>query len=267
MTRAVTDTSRAAGGSIWLDLKAASDEADTMVNNAGFENDLAVVNLGADIRLGEAFFGVVYTYARADTESRGVSAKADGEGDIFGISAFGQRNFGGLNLALSAGWIYMSGDSDMGGMAYETNANLWTFDAAARYGIEIGNLDLVPYAKIEYTMFRPRHHGDWNLDNANIWQFPIGLNAAYTFEFENGMKLRPQIDFAVIRTAGDTEIEASRAGELFEETLTGSHTLYRGMVGLAWTTGKGTLHAGYRYLGSEQGRESHAFQLQADYVF
>ena len=263
MTQAVTDTSRADGGSIWLDLKAASDEADTMVNNAGFENDLAVVNLGADIRLGEAFFGVVYTYARADTESRGVPNKADGEGDIFGISAFGQRNFGGLNLALSAGWIYMSGDSDMGGMAYETNANLWTFDAAARYGIEIGNLDLVPYAKIEYTMFRPRHHGDWNLDNANIWQFPIGLNAAYTFEFENGMTLRPQIDFAVIRTAGDTEIEASGAGGLFEETL----TLYRGMVGLAWTTGKGTLHAGYRYLGSEQGRESHAFQLQADYVF
>lgn len=267
MTQAVTDTSRADGGSIWLDLKAASDEADTMVNNAGFENDLAVVNLGADIRLGEAFFGVVYTYARADTESRGVPNKADGEGDIFGISAFGQRNFGGLNLALSAGWIYMSGDSDMGGMAYETNANLWTFDAAARYGIEIGNLDLVPYAKIEYTMFRPRHHGDWNLDNANIWQFPIGLNAAYTFEFENGMTLRPQIDFAVIRTAGDTEIEAFGAGGLFEETLTGSRTLYRGMVGLAWTTGKGTLHAGYRYLGSEQGRESHAFQLQADYVF
>lgn len=37
MTRAVTDTSRAAGGSIWLDLKAASDEADTMVNNAGLK--------------------------------------------------------------------------------------------------------------------------------------------------------------------------------------------------------------------------------------
>lgn len=152
-------------------------------------------------------------------------------------------------------------------MAYETNANLWTFDAAARYGIEIGNLDLVPYAKIEYTMFRPRHHGDWNLDNANIWQFPIGLNAAYTFQFENGMKLRPQIDFAVVRTAGDTEIEASYNGQVYDETLTGSHTLYRGMVGLVWTTGKGILHAGYRYLGSEQGRESHAFQLQADYVF
>lgn len=85
MTQAVTDASRADGGSIWLDLKAASDEADTMVNNAGFENDLAVVNLGADIRLGEAFFGVVYTYARADTESRGVSAKADGEGDILAL--------------------------------------------------------------------------------------------------------------------------------------------------------------------------------------
>lgn len=126
----------------------------------------------------------MYTYARADTESRGVPDKADGEGDIFGISAFGQRNFGGLNLALSAGWIYMSGDSDMGGMAYETNANLWTFDAAARYGIEIGNLDVVPYAKIEYTMFRPRHHGDWSLDNANIWQFPIGLNAAYTLSLK-----------------------------------------------------------------------------------
>ena len=31
MTQAVTDTSRADGGSIWLDLKAAGDEADTMV--------------------------------------------------------------------------------------------------------------------------------------------------------------------------------------------------------------------------------------------
>ena len=70
MTQAVTDTKRADGGSIWLDLKAESDEADAVQNNSGYENDLAVLNLGADIRLGESFFGVVYTYARADTESK-----------------------------------------------------------------------------------------------------------------------------------------------------------------------------------------------------
>ena len=130
MTQAVTDTKRADGGSIWLDLKAESDEADAVQNNSGYENDLAVLNLGADIRLGESFFGVVYTYARADTESKLSDVKADGEADIFGITAFGQRNFGGLNLALSAGWIYVSGDSDMNGVSYETNANLFTFDAA-----------------------------------------------------------------------------------------------------------------------------------------
>lgn len=267
MTQAVTDTKRADGGSIWLDLKAESDEADAVQDNSGYENDLAVLNLGADIRLGESFFGVVYTYARADTESKMSSDKADGEADIFGITAFGQRNFGGLNLALSAGWIYASGDSDMGGVTYDTNANLFTFDAAARYGIELGSLALVPYAKVEYTLYRPRHHGNWSVGNANVWQFPVGMNAAYTFEFANGMTLRPELDFAVIRTAGDAEFAASNGTAPYDEAFIGSHTLYRGMVGLAWTMSHGTLRAGYRYLGSEQGRESHSWQLKADYAF
>lgn len=268
MTAAVTDSKRADGGSIWLDLTAASDEADSVINGAGFDNDVAVVNLGADIRLGDSFFGVVYTYANADTESRHSPVKADGEADMFGITAFGQRNFGGLNLALSAGWLYVSGDSKLAGTKSETNANLWSFDAAARYGIEFGNLSLVPYAKVEYTLFRPRQHGDWKLDNANLWQFPVGINAAYTFEFAGGSRLRPAVDVAVIRTAGDTEFAAyDGTGSAYDETLTGEHTLYRAMVGLAWTLDKGTLTAGYRYLGSEEGRESHVWQLKADYVF
>lgn len=267
MTQAVTDHNRADGGSIWLDLKSVGDEADSMLAGNGFDNDTAVLNLGADIRMGESFFGVVYTYAKADTESRGLAARADGEADIFGITAFGQRNFGGLNLALSAGWLYVSGDADIGGPSMETNANLWTFDAAARYGFEFGNFDLVPYAKVEYTLFRPRHHGDWKLDNANIWQFPVGVNAAYDFTFADGSTLRPEIDLAVIRTAGDTEFNAEKEGLTYTETLTGEHTLYRGMMGIAWTSGKGTLHAGYRYLGGEEGRKSHLWQLQADYTF
>lgn len=268
MTQAVTDTERADGGSIWIDLKAVDDKADGLGESAGFDNDLAVVNLGADIRYGEAFFGVVYTYGKADTESRGADEKADGEADIFGITAFGQRNFGGLNLAASAGWVYLSGDSKQATRSYETNANLWSFDLAARYGISVGSLDVVPYAKIEYTLFRPRHHGDWSVDNANLWQFPIGVNAAYTFTLADGSKLRPEIDFAVIRTAGDTEFASYDAsGSRFDESLTGSHTLYRGMLGLAWTSGKGTLKAGYRYLGSEQGRDAHCYELKADYTF
>lgn len=268
MTQAVVDTTRADGGAIWLDLKALYDKADGLGKSAGFDNDTAVANLGADIRYGESFFGVVYTYAKADTESRGSFVKADGEADMFGITAFGQRNFGGLNLALSAGWLYVLGDSDMNGTRAETNANLWSFDAAARYGFNFGNLDFVPYAKIEYTLFRPHHHGDWSLDNANLWQFPVGVNAAYTIVFADGSKLRPQIDLAVIRTAGDTEFAAyDGSGVRVDETITGSHTLYRGQIGLAWTSGKGTLRAGYRYLGSEQGRDSHCYELKADYTF
>lgn len=267
MTAAVTDDKRADGGSIWIDLKATNDKADSMLDGAGFDNDLAVVNLGADIRLGEAFFGVVYTYAKADTQSRSAPEKADGEADLFGVTAFGQRNFGGLNLALSAGWLYLSGDADTAAL-YETNANLWSFDAAARYGFNLGGLDLVPYAKVEYTLFRPRHHGDWSLDNANLWQFPLGVNAAYDFELPDGSRLRPSIDFAVIRTAGDTKLAArDGAGVRYEETFAGEHTLYRGMLGLTWTSGKGTLRAGYRYLGSEQGRKSHSYELKADYTF
>ena len=268
MAAAVTDTVRADGGSVWLDLKALTDEADSMGNTAGFENDTAVLNLGADIRKGEAFFGVVYTYARADTESRGLAAKADGEADLFGITAFGQRAFGDLNLALSAGWLYVSGDANDGTGSVETNANLWTFDAAARYPFDVFGVALVPYAKVEYTLFRPRHHGAWELDNANLWQFPVGVNASTVFTFADGSTLKPVLDVAVIRTAGDTEFAAyDGTGAVFEETFTGSHTLYRGMVGLSWTKGKGTLRGGYRYLGGDEGRASHSYEFKADYVF
>lgn len=269
MTKAVTDKTRADGGSIWLDFSSASDEADTMLSGAGYESDLAALNLGADIRLGEAFFGVVYTYARADTESRGTPNKADGDGDLFGITAFGQRGFGPIDLSVSAGWLYLSGDVNGSSRNFETNANLWTFDAAARIGLTFGPVDLVPYAKVEYTLWRPTQHpgSESGPHNANIWQFPIGVNAAAGFTLPGGSVLRPQIDLAVIRTAGDTQVDAYEAGELYSETLVGEHTVYRGMLGVAWTSGKGALSAGYRYLGSRQGRESHVWQLKADYVF
>ncbi len=268
MTRAVTDTERADGGNIWLELKGGTDEADGMGRSAGFDNDLAIVNLGADIRRGDAFFGVVYTYGRADTESRGAETKADGKADLFGITAFGERNFGGLNLGVSAGWLWVEGDSKTGGAWHETNANIITFDAAARYDIVAGPLQVVPYAKVEYTLFRPRVHGNWELDNANIWQFPVGVNAAWTFKFAGGSTLHPEIDAAVIRTAGDTEFDSRDAhGRVYSETLTGSHTLYRAQAAIAWTAGKGSLKAVYRYLGSDQGRESHNYQLKAGYTF
>lgn len=267
MTHNATDETRADGGSIWLDFSSVGDRADSMFSpSAGFESDLAEINLGADIRAGESFFGVVYTYARADTESRGAQIKADAQGDLFGISAFGQRGFGPLDLSAAAGWLYLSGDVDSAERRLETNANLWTFDAAARFGFKFGPVELVPYAKVEYTLWRPTRH-DLDEDNADLWQFPVGVNAAADLALSDGSVLRPQIDLAVIRSAGDTTFEAPVADERYDSTLTGTHTLYRGLLGVSWKSGKGALSAGYRYLGSRGGRDSHAWQLKADYVF
>ena len=103
------------GGSIWLDLKGATSESDTAVGGVmGWDNDIYAVNLGADIKKGDTFFGVVYTYANSDGDSSlhtpYSSYKAQTETDFFGVTIFGEQKFGSVGIFGSLGWLHARGD-------------------------------------------------------------------------------------------------------------------------------------------------------------
>ena len=267
------------GGSIWLDLKGATSESDTAVGGVmGWDNDIYAVNLGADIKKGDTFFGVVYTYANSDGDSSlhtpYSSYKAQTETDFFGVTIFGEQKFGSVGIFGSLGWLHARGDvkyaSAGGDLAAEIDddmhGDVWTADIGVRGTASFGALSLVPYAKAELTYLAPDNYAFGEPDNLRFYQFPVGVNAAWTFEAA-GWELTPVVDLAVIPTAGDTKAEGKYAGERYDESFYSDGTYWRAALGISARGEHGVFGLSYRYLDGADGYKMHSFGARAEYVF
>ena len=167
---------RADGGSIWLDVKGAVTKADKAVaGTSGWDNDVYAANLGADIKKGDSFFGVVYTYANVDGKSKGTGAPIDTDINFWGVSAFGQQTFGAMSVFGSAGWMYVTGDVSGAGAKSDMDGNIWTADIGVKGAANFGALSLGPYAKAELTYLAPENFAGGEPDNLRIYQFPVGV--------------------------------------------------------------------------------------------
>lgn len=267
------------GGSIWLDLKGAVSESDTAVSGAmGWDNDMYAVNLGADIKKGDTFFGVVYTYANSDGDSSfsstQASYKAQAETDFFGVTIFGEQKFGAVGIFGSLGWLHARGDvkyrsagSDLPAAVDDNmHGDVWTADIGVRGEANFGSLSLVPYAKAELTYLAPDNYYQGEPDNLRIYQFPVGLNASYAFEAA-GWNFVPVVDLAVIPTAGDTNATGRFNGAAYDESFYSDGTYWRAALGLAARAEHAAFGLSYRYLDGTDGYKMHSFGARAEYVF
>lgn len=258
---------RADGGSIWLDVKGAVTKADKAVaGTSGWDNDVYAANLGADIKKGDSFFGVVYTYANVDGKSKGTGAPIDTDIDFWGVSAFGQQTFGAMSVFGSAGWMYVTGDVSGAGAKSDMDGNIWTADIGVKGAANFGALSLVPYAKAELTYLAPENFAGGEPDNLRIYQFPVGVNAAWTLE-TTGWKLTPSVDLALVPTAGDTTATGKINGTPFETSFYNDSTYYRASLGISARGEHAVFGLKYRYLKGEDGYKMHSVGARAEYVF
>ena len=256
------------GGSVWLDLSGSTDETDTVNAAGGWSTDMWAAKLGADIKKGDSFFGVVYTYAYAESESNNTARRSDSESDWFGIQVFGQQRFGNFAVGANLGWLHSHGEG-----RYEASgpmglhSNVFNGDISARLHLEAATLSIVPYVKAETTLVSPRNYDNGGAaDDIVLHQFPIGVNVSRSFE-AGGWSIRPVFDLALIRTAGDTQTETHYAGAVSHVQWIDDGTLYRAQAGLSAQSEKARLGLNYEYLRGDEGRKAHTVDLRAQYVF
>ena len=258
---------RTDGGSIWLDLKGATSESDTSVAGAsGWDNDIYAANLGADIKRGDSFFGVVYTYANADGDSTGTAVRESTDIDFWGVSAFGQQSFGAMSIFGSVGWMYVTGDVDSAGASDDMDGNIWTADVGVKGLARFGALSIVPYAKAEMTYLAPENYQGGEPDNLRLYQFPVGVNAAWDLE-AGGWTITPSLDLAVVAAAGDTDATGKMNGLRYKTAFYNDGMFYRAGIGIAARAEHAVFGLNYRYLDGEDGYKMHTFGLRAEYVF
>lgn len=250
------------GGALWFDLAATHDTLDVMQADQGYESDVWAGKLGADISKGDAFFGVVYTYAYAESEAQNRPTALTSESDWFGVHAFGERRFGDFAVAGTLGWMHAHGDIESPGRVASMHTNMFTADIAARVLFDVAGVNVLPYAKVEATWLLPRHYSGYEPENALLYQFPVGVNLSRTFEWA-GWSVQPVLDLAAIASAGDTRISEQNT----DMAWVGEHTLYRAQAQLTAQSEHTRLALSYGYLAAHSGRKAHTVDVRAQYVF
>ncbi|MDO4937658.1 MAG: hypothetical protein Q4E62_07070, partial [Sutterellaceae bacterium] len=214
------------------------------------------------------FFGVVYSYAYSEGESRNNPTYQESEGDFFSVHIFGQQQFGNFAIAANGGWMHSHGEGRTADSSTIVHSNTWTADFGVKLALDVATVNVVPYAKVETTYIdTTKVNSGTRLDDIVVHQFPVGVNVSRVFEV-GGWKVRPVVDAAFIKTAGDTQVNYSYAGTQFANMQwLNEDTLYRGQIGLTAYGEKGRLGVNYEYLGAGDGRAAHTVDLQAQYIF
>lgn len=262
----VLTTERADGGAVWLDLTGTDSRSDTVADGVGYRNKVAAANLGADIRYGDAFFGVVYTFAHVDGESRGAASASEAETQWFGVHVFGERSFGALALAGQFGWLHSHGQGKGEGGSLAMHSNVYSFDLAARLALAVGQTHVVPYVKVENTVIDQRNWRDGYPNRMTVHQFPVGVNVSRTFS-SGEWTIRPEADAAIVCTAGDTEAVRRENGLNRSTRWIDDSTLWRGRLGLTAQKEHASYGLQYEYQTSSGGRRAHQVQLEGQYSF
>ena len=261
---------RANGGALWLDQHYSDVKSKRLLRDdahtGGHRSRTAMTNLGADIKTGNGMFGVVYSYGHSDTDTRNSDITLDGEAHYYGVTIFGLLSAGPINLTGSAGYVRLSGNSDVAtGGTTGIKGNIWKGSVGLNVPFELATIQWMAYADIEGTHITPHNFSGGEPDNALIWQFPIGLKASRDFAV-GSFTLRPAADIAVVPMAGDTR-QATLINGALRKTRVAPDTLYRAGLGLTLKGQKGEISAKYRYEAGEGGLSSHSGLLSGRYIF
>ena len=214
------------GLSLWFDALYGNTQArgfDGGSLNAGYNTDLRGVVFGGDYSYDAFRFGLALNVGSGDVRSHGGFNKTKNEFDFWGISAYGNWRSGNVNIMGDLGYstaehtVKQDIPASLGlgnKMKADIDSSVITAGVRGEYRFDTDWLTITPHAGVRYLGVTTDSYtskldsGDvfkTDKDLQHIWQLPVGVSVSKDFAFENGWKLTPKADLAVVPTLGDTK--------------------------------------------------------------
>ena len=268
---------RGEGATVWADVLATTNEAESLYGDAGYDVDLYGGVLGADVGLGNGkMIGAALTVGTGDGGSKGAAFDIDNDADFVGLSVYGSHRLGDFNGKIDIGWMHTT--SDLSATAFgmklddEVKADAWTVGIGGEYLFEMGAVNIVPHVGIRWTRLNvDGYEGAFRTDDdtMNIFTAPIGV--AFSGNIDAGSwKLAPVVDLAVVPSFGDDEATSKvRWGSVKEtiKTQVVDDAPFQASLGIDAQNGNWTIGASYDLGVGGDERLDNAFTLRALYAF
>lgn len=229
MSRAARDdTGVPMSNGLWVNIDGAHDKASRYYRTdkgvGGYKSDLGFVQFGYDhsvrnFRLGMALLG-------ATGEIKGVgSENFKLKPDYFGIGLYG--SWSGKKVKALADIGYLKGRSDEKNENGFPSADVWFSGLKFETRLDTGALDVVPYYGLRFSHVSSDKLGARSYSVANLWQFPLGVNAGYDWKCPAGWNSRLAVDLSFVPTAGNRKSYGD-----YRTYRIADSSLYRAQIGI-----------------------------------
>lgn len=267
----------AEGATVWADVLATTNEAESLYGDSGYDVDLYGGVLGVDVGLGNGkLVGAALTVGTGDGGSKGAALDVDNDADFVGLSVYGSHRLGDFNGKVDLGWMHTT--SDLSASAYgmsigdEVEADAWTFGIGAEYLFNVGSVNIVPHVGIRWTRLEvDGYEGAFKTDDDTMDVFTAPIGVAFSGNIEaGGWTFAPKVDLAIVPSFGDDEATSKvRWGNVSQtiKTQVVDDAPFQASLGLDATNGSWTFGAFYDLGIGGDDRLDNAFTLKARYAF
>ena len=268
---------RGQGATVWADVLATTNEAESLYGDSGYDVDLYGGVLGVDVGLGNGkVLGAALTVGTGDGGSKGAAFNVDNDADFVGLSVYGSHRLGDFNGKVDIGWMHTTNDlsATAFGMSLddEVKADAWTIGIGSEYLFKAGSVNIVPHVGIRWTRLDvDGYTGAFKTDDdtMNVFTAPIGVAFSGNID-ATGWKFAPKVDLAIVPSFGDDEATSKvRWGNVSEtiKTQVVDDAPVQLSLGLDAQNGDWTIGAFYDLGVGGDDRFDNAFTLKARYAF
>lgn len=255
------------GLGVWADVFYGSNESDSLYGDSGYSSDIYGGMLGVDFGFGEgARVGAALSIGSGDGDSEGSVSKYSTDSDLWGLSVYAGKDFGGLTFTGDMSYLWL--DNDIGGSVAGASASesldstVFSLGVRADWKAYEGKvLQVVPHAGVRWASIDVDDYRGMSMDKMNVIEMPIGVTVKGVFETASGWQVAPEIDFTAAPQIGDTEVE----------TIIGDvdviDNVYNASIGVNAGTDAVRFGLSYKYGFGNDGRSNNTFNLKASYLF
>lgn len=267
----------AEGATVWADVLATTNEAESLYGNSGYDVDLYGGVIGVDVGLGNGkLIGAAFTIGTGDGGSNGSAIDVDNDADFLGLSVYGSHRLGNFNGKVDLGYMHTKSDLSASafGMSFgdEVKADAWTFGIGAEYLFNVGSINITPHVGIRWTRLEvDGYEGAFKTedDSMDVFTAPVGVAFSGNIEAA-GWTFAPKVDLSIVPSFGDDEATSKvRWGNVSQSVKTQvvDDAPVQATLGLDATNGSWTFGAFYDLGIGGDDRLDNAFSLKARYAF
>lgn len=267
----------AEGATVWADVLATTNEAESLYGDSGYDVDLYGGVIGVDVGLGNGkLIGAAFTIGTGDGGSNGSAIDVDNDADFLGLSVYGSHRLGNFNGKVDLGYMHTKSDLSASafGMSFgdEVKADAWTFGIGAEYLFNVGSINITPHVGIRWTRLEvDGYEGAFKTedDSMDVFTAPVGVAFSGNIEAA-GWTFAPKVDLSIVPSFGDDEATSKvRWGNVSQslKTQVVDDAPVQATLGLNATNGSWTFGAFYDLGIGGDDRLDNAFSLKARYAF